>query len=153
MAQRFLTNPDDKGVGYPVIGGNSVQFSVGDAVYIDTSGWLAIATTSSRIIGYCLEDITMSATNQTVAKVCPKYTPADEVLMVYTGAAAGTQTMIGEYVDFSTVTTGAQVVNTSSTSSSSGQFLILGVDPAGDGTTTDIVVTLGENQKFDYAQP
>ena len=26
-------------------------------------------------------------------------------------------------------------------------------DNAGDGTTTDIVVTLGENQKFDYAQP
>ena len=141
------------GVGYPVIGGNSVQFSMADAVYIDTNGFLAIATTSSRIIGYCVEDITMSSTNQTVAKVCPKYIPALGVLMVYPGAAACTQTMIGEYVDLSTVTTGAQVVGAGSTSASSGQFLILGFDPNGDGTTTDVVVCLGENQVSDAAQP
>lgn len=147
MAQRFQVDPAGLGVGYPVIGANSIQFSVADAVYIDSSGFLAVATAVSKIFGYSLENITMASSNQTVAKVCPKYVEASSaVLMVYpTVSSVGlAQTEVGAFVSLSTVTTGAQAI--SSTTGATGQFLIVGIDPKADGTTYEAVVKAAYKQ-------
>ena len=141
MAQRFYQDPGAFGVGYPVIGNTSVQFSVGDPVYINTSGYLAICTNAVKVLGYSLDNVTMSATNTSVAKVCPKYVVSEAVKMVYpiVGSAAVDQTDVGEYVVLSSTTTGA--ISLAATNSGTvGQFLIVGFDPSGDGTTYDAVV-------------
>lgn len=150
MAQRFLNDPAGFGVGYPVIGGNSAAFSYADAVYIDTSGWLQVATTSSKVLGFALDTVTMASDNQTVAKVCPKYVYADGVLVVLGGDSACTQTKVGEYADLVTTTSGSQVLN--GTTGATGQFFVLGFDPEGDGTTTDYVIRVAEPQTFGFAQ-
>ena len=151
MAQRFLRDSAAFGNGYPVIGYDSIVFYVADAVYIDSNGFLNTASTSSKILGYAVENITMSSTNSTVAKVCPKYVMAEEVEMVYPASGAITQTMVGEYAVFSAATAGAQTIAYNTTSATVGQFLIVGFDPAGDGTTTDVVVRAAFKQSDCYA--
>jgi hypothetical protein len=150
MAQRFLQDPAALGVGYPIIGNNSVALAVGDAVTINGGGFLDIASTSGKILGYCLEAVTMASDNETVAKVCPKYTYAEDVLMVYPTDEAVTQTSVGQYADFSSATTNAQTLNL--VAGATGQFLVIGFDPTGDGTTTDAVVIAAERIKDGYAQ-
>ena len=146
MAQRFHVDPAGFGVGYPVIGKNSEAISVADALYIDSSGFICLATAVSKIFGYSLETITMAATNQTVAKVCPKYTEHQSVLMVYpTVSNVGfAQTEVGAYATLSTVTTGEMAL--SSTSGATGQFLIVGIDPTADGSTFEAVVRAAYKQ-------
>lgn len=148
---RFYKIPVDAAYEKPAIAGNSVAFNIGDAVYVDTSGFLAIATTSSKIYGFVMEAFTAASDNQTVAKYKPTVLPAiPGVQVVLTSSAAMGQTNIGEYSDLSTVTSGAQVLN--GTSAATGQFYIVDVDPEGEGTTTDIVVEVAEYQKAGFAQ-
>lgn len=151
MAQRFRTDPYATGLGYPVIAKNSEAFATGDAVYIDTSGFLAKATTSSKVLGFALDTVTVASDNQTVAKVCPKYVPAMDVLMQYTADVAVTQTKIGEYADFSAVTSGGFTVGVNG-SGATGQLFILGFDPEGDGSTDQVVVKVAEPQQLAFAQ-
>ncbi len=149
--QKFLHDPAGYGRGYPVIGKLSVQFSYADAVIIDSNGFLDLATTTSQIHGYyCGQGETMSATNQTVEKVCPDYVYSDGVEMVYGADQACTQTDIGTWCDFGTITTGAQQLNLAG--STKAQFFILGFDPDGDGTTTSVVVKCGEPQYIGSSQ-
>lgn len=150
MAQYFLRTPDKGGVGTPIIGNNSEQFSYADAVYIDSDGFLAKATTSSKILGFALEDVTMASDNETVAKYKPAYMPADQVTMVYTADQAVTQTDIGAYVDLVTTTSGAQVLNLAA--GSTGQFIVMGFDPNNDGSTTLCIVRVAEPQTLAFAQ-
>ena len=146
MAQRFLNDPAGYGVGYPIIGANSITFNEADAVYVNTSGFLDIASTSSAILGFSLETAAaMASDNQTNAKICPKYAYAEGVIVVYPASGAITQTMVGEYANFSSATAGAQTVS-NSTSATVGQFFITGFDPNNDGTTTDVVVKVAFRQ-------
>ena len=136
-------------VGVPVIAKNSEQFSIGDAVYIDTSGFLAKATTSSKILGYALEDYTAASDNQTVAAYKPQYVYADDVEILIDADSALTQTKIGEYADLVTVTSGVQVLN--GTTGATGQFFVLGSDTDTPNTSKYIVV-VAESQKAGFAQ-
>ncbi len=138
MAQRFLNDTAGFGVGYPIIGANSVTFTEADPVYINTSGFLALGTSSDKVLGFSTDTIsTLASDNQTVAKVCPKYLYHDAVLVVYplAAAAAATQTMIGEYVVISGTTSGAFTVGTNS--ATVGQFLVVGINPNNNGSVTD----------------
>ena len=139
MAQKFYNDPGQFGVGYPIIGLDSIVFHVADALYINTDGLLTTATTSSKIVGFSLEDVTMSSTNSTVAKVCPKYAAAQSVEVRYPANGAFAQTNVGAIAVFSSATAGAQTISTT-TSDTVGQFMVLGFDPDNDGTTTDVVV-------------
>ena len=151
MAQRFLTDPAGFGVGYPIIGNNSIQFSVGDPLYVNSSGYLAIAVVDGKVLGYSLENITMSSSNTSVAKVCPKYATTTNVLMVYpvTSSVGYAQTEIGAYTKLETLTTGAITLN--ATTGATGQFLIVGIDPKGDGTTYEAVVRASYPQETSAA--
>lgn len=144
---RFKRDPLEKGVAYPIIGVANTKFSVGDAVYIDSNGYLALATTSSKILGYCIEDKTTSATNATVEKYCPQYVYAEDVEIEIDSDQACAQTDVGAYADLGTVTSGAMVLNLSA--GASGQFLVLGFD-ADD--TDKVIAVVAEPQKLAFAQ-
>ncbi len=150
MAQYFLRVADKGGMETPIIGNNSEAFSVADAVYIDSDGFLAKATTSSKIFGFADEDVTMASDNETVAKYKPQVIPADGVTMVYTADQAVTQTDIGAYADLGTTTSGAQVLNLAA--GATGQFIIVGFDPNNDGSTTLAIVKVAEPQVYAFAQ-
>lgn len=143
-----MRDPGLYGNGHPIIGANSVEFSPADSVYINSSGFLDIATSGgsgSAILGYALDNATMSSTNQTVAKVCPQYVYADLVEVKYPGDGAYTHTMVGEYTFFTSTTTNAQTV-TSTTQGGTGQFLIVGFDYDAAGATTEFILKVAKNQ-------
>lgn len=149
--QKFLRDVSGYGRGYPIIGGNSVQFSHADPVYIDTSGWLQISSTTNKILGYYAgPGITMASDNQTVDKVCPDYVYAEGVEMVFGSDQDCTQTDIGAYADIGTATTGAFELNLAA--GSTGQFLVLGFDPEGTGDNDVVVVICAEPQISAFAQ-
>ena len=151
MGQRFRTDPSGLGRGYPVIGLNSQAFAHADALLIDSNGLLAMASTSSKILGYYTgQGETMASDNQTVAKVTPDYCYAQDVEMVYGSDQDATQTDVGAYADLGTATTGAQQLDL--VAGSTGQFFVLGFDPEGDGTDNDVVVVAAEIQKSAAAQ-
>ena len=151
MTQKFLADPAGRGAGYPVIGGNSVQFSHADPVYIDTSGWLAISSTTNKVLGYYVgQGETMASDNQTVAKKTPDYVYASGVEMVFGSDQACTQTDVGAYADMGTATTGAFELNLNS--GGTGQYLVIGFDPDGDGSTSLVVVIAAEDQVSAAAQ-
>src|ERR1035437_9807354 len=98
MSQRFYSDPLAQGVGYPVIGDNSAVFNYADAVFIDTDGFLDTATTSSKIMGFCIASgpLTMTSDNETVAMVCPHYVYSDNVQVIYPAASSVfSQTLVG----------------------------------------------------------
>lgn len=148
--QAFYIDPELQGTGYPIIGINSGANNIADAQYADANGFLAVATTSSKILGFSVVSSTNASDNQTVAKLCPGYVPALGTQMVYTADQACTQTDIGAYADLATVTSGAQVLNLAA--GATGQFFVLGFDPYLTGDTTAVVVETAEPQVLAFAQ-
>lgn len=147
MAQKFYQEPEGRGVGFPVIGKNSEQFSKADPVTIDSDGFLTVATAGDKIIGWCTEDVTMASDNQTVAKYKPEYVIASGQLMVISGDQDLTQTDVGAYADISG-TTGAIAVNL--VAGTSGQLFVWGSDP--DQDAGEIVVSVAEPQELGFTQ-
>lgn len=147
MAQKFYRDPTLRGMGFPIIGKNSEAFHKADPVSIDSDGFLIVAVATGKIIGWCLEDVTMASDNQTVAKVKPQYAVADGQLMVITSDQALTQTDIGTYADMKG-TTGA--INVDLAGGANGQLFVWGSDP--QGTTSDVVVSVAEPQEMGFAQ-
>lgn len=148
--QKFRHNPDLSGVGYPVLGLNSIQFTGADPVYIDTNGLLTISSTTNKILGYAVDGITMASDNQTVAGVKPQYIPAIGVVMVFGSDQDCVQTDIGAYADFGTATTGAFELNLSA--GGTGQMFVLGFDPDDESDDDAVVVEVAEPQVRAFAQ-
>lgn len=148
--QRFLQEYTKSDMGYPVIAANSTTFSKADPLTINASGFLIVATAGTKIIGFSLEDVTTTSTNQTVAMYCPQYVKAQGVVMAFTADQAAVQGDVGGYADLSG-TTGAIQINLAT--GATGQFLVLGIGPLDNGTTTtEVAVTVAEPQDFAFAQ-
>lgn len=150
--QKFYKIPDNVGAMADIIGNNSAKFSKADPVTIDSAGNLIVATSSGeKILGFCLEDVTMDSDNETVDKYKPSYIPAyPGVLMVYdSDQDAVLADDIGEYADV-TGTTGAIYMNL--TAGSTGQFLVRSKDPYEEGDDSVVVVEAAEPQTFAFAQ-
>lgn len=149
--QKFLRDPLGSGVGYGVIGINSVQFSKADPVYIDSSGWLALTTGTSKVLGYYTgKGETMTSTNQTVAFVKPQYCYALGVEMVFGSDTDCVQTDVGAYADMGTYTTGAFELDL--LAGGTGQYLVLGFDPEDESDDDAVVVMCAEPQMLAFAQ-
>ena len=146
--QKFYKNPVLEGTGTAIIGKSSEVFAKGDPVSIDTDGFLIYSTAGSKIIGFSLEDVTMSATNGTVAKYCPQWVPSLGVKMVYKSDQDCTQTDVGAYADL-VGTTGATQINLAA--GATGQFLVLAFNPDGLGDNY-VVVEVAEPQTLGFAQ-
>lgn len=151
MGQKFLADPAGYGAGYPVIANNSEEFSHADPVYIDSDGFLAVSGTTSKVLGYYVgQGKTYASDNETVAKLTPDYVYAAGVEMIFGADQACTQTDVGAYADMGTATTGAFELDLNS--GGTGQYLVIGFDPDGDGSTSDVVVITAEDQVSAAAQ-
>lgn len=152
MPQRVYSDRLNPGLARGIVGANSVAFAEGDAVLADGSGWLALATTSSRILGVCRQTVTVAATNQTVALVRPDYISHHGLLMHYGSDQATTQTDVGAYADFGTVTSAAFELNL--VAGTSGQCFVLdfNFNAAAGTTTSDVIVEIAEPQPLAFAQ-
>jgi hypothetical protein len=150
MAQKFYKVGPDVAIEASVLGLNSAAFAVADPVTIDANGLLIVATAGDKVLGFSVEAITMAADNQTVAKIKPKFIPANQaVLMQYTSDQACTQTDVGAYADL-VGTTGAIQMNLAA--GANGAFIVKGFDPEEDGTTTEVIVETAEPQSLAFAQ-
>lgn len=149
MSQKFYkVSPDVPLQSH--IGANSEVFASADPVAIDADGFLIVATAGIKVLGYATDDVTMTSTNESVAKVKVNYVPAVHgVQMQYTADQACTDTDLGAYADLSG-TTGAIAINLAA--GDNGQFLVLAYDPEEDGSTTEVVVEAAERQTDAYAQ-
>lgn len=152
MGQDLYKDRLHPGMGVPIIGANSVQFTSFDGVYADSNGFLALATAGSKILGFARQDVTLASDNQTVAKVKPSYLPHHGMLLVYGADQACTQTDIGAYADYGTATTGAFNLNLAA--GATGQFLVLGfgTDINPNYASTDVVCEVAEPQVLAFAQ-
>lgn len=149
--QRFHRDPAGLGIGYPILGLNSTQFSKADPVYIDSNGYLTISSTTNKVLGYYTgQGETMASDNSTVAKVCPNYVYALGVEMVFGSDQDCTQTDIGAYADMGTATTGAFELDL--VAGSTGQYLVLGFDPEDESDDDAVVVICAEPQQLAFAQ-
>lgn len=149
MAQYIRQDPLGPGSGYPIIGNSSDTLAKADAVYVDTDGFLAIAGTTTQIAGVSNEAVVLSATNETVAKVKPLYSYGVGLILSYPSAAAMVQSDVGEWVDFSSATTGAQTLGTPGAKA---QFFVLGIDDLEDGALTQGAVMIAEPQYLGSSQ-
>lgn len=151
MPQRIHRENFNTGLGEPIVGLNSQAFTENDAVYIDTAGFLARATTSSFVYGVARQTVTMASDNQTVAAVKVPVRTAAGLHLLYGSDQAATATDRGAFADFGTVTTGAFQLNL--VAGTSGQCHVLGfnLNPA-ETTTSDVVVEISEPQSLAYAQ-
>lgn len=138
MAGVILTRQyGDEQVGPAIIGKNSEQFTKGDPVTVATDGFLRIAAAGEPIFGYYDgPGVTMAATNQTVAKVKPRWIRAQgvEIEIAVVNGTTPAQTDIGEFADLSAAGTGAQTL-ASPSSNATAQFIVTAIiDADGDGT-------------------
>lgn len=115
----FRTSNNPINNEFDAIGKNSEVFAQGDIVGISgaaSAKTLGVAAATSTIVGVVNRTVTMSSTNQTVAKVAPGYIPAypDTLfLMGSNGDFTSTLADAGTYYKL-TGATGAQQVDQSS---------------------------------------
>lgn len=138
----------------PVIAANSAVFAEYTPVYKNSSGFLDVASTSSKIWGFCLEEYTAASDNQTVAQYCPLVIGAAGVIFWADADQAWAQTDNDAYCDIASVSAGVVTLNLAG--GATGQFAILGLlsdlDPTAEGDTDRIYVTVAEPQNFAFAQ-
>jgi len=132
---------------------NSAHLDPDDPVYIDSSGFLNKATTSSKVQGYYVgASVTATSDNQTVALQEGTYQPVmagGGTVFEGTADQACTQTDIGAYADFA-INTNAFTINLAA--GASGQVEIIDFDPNNDGTTTLVRFVIAEPQALAFAQ-
>ena len=109
----------------------STDVTVGDALDIDSSGYLQLANSGDAVVAVAAESVTGAASTY---PWIPVYLVTENRLFyVATGTTAPAQTDIGEKIDISVETTGAYVVDPATTTN--GDFLVLGLDY--DNTPTE----------------
>lgn len=167
MAQGFAYLENECSA-FPIVAADSEVFAYGSPVTINASGFLAVASSSGeKIYGYCVEDVTVIATNdsgstagvfQTQDNTAVGYAPnciqPTGVYFWADGDAALAQTDIGAYVDVASESAG--VVTLDGTAGTSGQFFKVGllssINPLAEGDTDKAVVTVAEPQYLGFTQ-
>jgi len=167
MAQGILRVEGPEIVRPPVIAVDSEVFAEGSPVYLDSSGFLAVTSTTNKIWGFCTEAITVISTNSTSSSIgtgqtvnsaahsyCPRVIAPDNVLFWADSDTDFTQTDIGAYADVASESSGVVTLNLAA--GSTGQFIVYGllrdVDPSATGDDDRIVVKVAEPQDLAFAQ-
>ena len=118
-----------------VIGTNGETFKKGEILAM-ASGYATVNTGNLDVLGICDADKTMAADNQTVAKVEIPFIPAtSDVTFEMDFNNAETPAYQG-YLYTITGSAGAQLVNQSSHSLTSGIVELVKLDPRKEGSTT-----------------
>lgn len=154
MQQLYRVFGDER-VRDPVIGANSEVFKDGTLVSKNSSGFLIVATAGLRIWGICRSEVTMSASNQTVAMVKPIVVEVSNITMSMLGDQAVVAGDLFKFADISTVSNGLQTVAVS-TATTSGQLAIenlqTDVDNSPGVPAFQLLVKVAEWQDLAYAQ-
>lgn len=167
MAQGYIRIEKEE-VMEPVCATDSEVFAKGSPVTINSSGFLAVASSSGeKIYGFCTEAVTVISTNSTSSTAGVTQT-SDSTAVGYAPRVISprgvkfwadsdttfTQTDIGAYLDIASESSGVVTLNLSATTS--GQFVVVGlasnVDPGSTGDTDRIVVEVAEPQISAAAQ-
>jgi hypothetical protein len=121
------------------IGKNSEVFASGDLVEMDASdGLKVIASATPTVIGVVQKTQTMTADNETVAKVKPSYIPIDQDMefLMGTNADLSPLTSIGTYYKLTGGTGAIQVDVTSGAQTTTNRVVVCThVDPKSQGGT------------------
>ena len=153
MAQRLHRNLLRAGVVADAVGGNSVQFSKVDPVSIANTGLLALSGAGGeRIHGFCNDDRTMAADNQTVAKTKPALFHLPGMQVVITSTTTPVAASVGSVVDIGTSATGAFTVVLDNTAESLAgttvkQLHVVDFDPTGQ-SVAEVVVEVAQPQQI-----
>lgn len=163
--------PDPKLVwGDKTIIANSVTVKVGDAVKIDTDGFIALATAGDKIFGILngVTDKNGISIEPDAASTPTTYTVASDnetgsttttkkkalidsnIDSLYKNDASGdlTQTMIGQFFDL----TDQDQINQGSASDTAGQFQLMELDPDSEDNASMGLFKIAESQLSPYAQ-
>lgn len=121
------------------IGKNSEVIAVNDILTMDASDGLKVAGATDSVIGVAQRTITMSSSNETVAKVKPSYLPIsqDYEFLMGTNADLSALTSIGAYYKLVAGGTGAQQVDVTAGVQTTTNRVVMctGVDPYQVGGT------------------
>jgi hypothetical protein len=121
---------------YPVQGKNSEAFTAGDICALDGTNGVIVLTATLSVVGIADKTVTMSSSNQTVAKVIPPLTAVtpDMEFLMGTNSDLTVLTSPGVYYGL-TGTTGAQQVDVSSGAVTGNNRMVVcvKVDPFGEG--------------------
>lgn len=143
-----------------VVAKNSEVFALNSPVTVDSSGFLAVISTSGeKVYGYCTEAFTAISTNQTgtagtfqltdntAARYAPRVMAPENVDIWADADLAVTDTDIGAYCDVATMTSGV-ITALNLLATTSGQFVVLGLasqtNPSAEGDTDRIIVRAAE---------
>lgn len=139
-ARLFTADKNEINAEYPAIGANSEVFTQYDVVGVGggiLNKTLGVALATSTIVGVVQKTVTMTSTNQTVAKVTPGVLVVDEFskfLMTTNSDLVSTLVDYGKYYKL-TGLTGAQMVDvTSGVQTTTSRIVqIIKVDPFNAG--------------------
>lgn len=160
--QRINGTPEFR---HPVVAKNSEVFAEGSPVTVDSSGFLAVASSSGeKIFGFCLRGFTALSTNQTgsgvqttdsaAARFGPPIVGPKGVYFWADSDLAYTDTDTGAYADVASASSGVVTLNLAA--GGTGQFFVTGLlsdtDPSAEGDTDRIVVTVAEPQDYAWTQ-
>lgn len=132
------------------IGKNSEVFALGDAVVL-ASGFLRASAAGEAVLGFANQALTMASNNETVAMATVEFVPAypNRQFECDFSAAVTQATAVGFYADL-TGGTGAQQLDQSTLSSTTGQFFVTKLDPRGEGSTTRVLCVVAEPQSLNF---
>lgn len=167
MAQGILVVHGEEIVQPPVVAANSTTFAKDSPVTINSSGFLAVISSSGeKVYGYISEAFASIATNQTgtagtfqiadntAARYAPRVIAPDNVDFWADSDVALTDTDIGAYADVASVSSGVVTMNL--VAGTSGQFAVLGLlsqfNPLAEGDTDKIVMRVAEPTTSGFTQ-
>lgn len=147
------------------IGDNSVVFTIGDAVKVDTNGHATLGAATNKIAGIVaqvvdanglavdpdsqtLHTYTMASNNETVAQKKIGIIVSKDALFANDASGDLATTNLLQYFDL----TDEDTINASSASDTAGQFQLVGLDPDGDADASKGLFRIAESQFDPYAQ-
>lgn len=136
---RTMNNMGAEVLYYDAIGKNSEAFTIGDPVQF-ISGQLAVAGTTTQVVGVVVQTVTMASNNVGGANVAPAYIPADEgtiFRMTCNADLTNNATDVGTYYKLTANTTNTVQVDVASGVQTGANRVveIKKVDPDGIGGT------------------
>lgn len=138
-AEIYKSPTKETNLTYNEIGKNSEVFTLGDFL-TDGANGLAVAGATDAVIGICAKTQTMTATNETAAKVYPAYNPIDQDYDYLCGCNGNLDALASPGIFYKLAgTTGAMQVDVNSGAQTTSNRVVVctGVDPLKTGTLTD----------------
>ena len=152
--------------GAEVVGANSVEFKVGDAVLWDTDGFIKLATAGVKVLGIVEAVVdkngiviepdaastpttyTMESDNETVDQKRIQIDVSPDSLYKNDSSGSLSRTLIGQFFDL----TDEDQIDQGTASDTAGQFQLIRLDPDAEDDASMGLFKIAESQLHPYAQ-